>query len=106
MLFTFILALPLLSLTLAAPAPIPLLGIHLGSGPSSNLKTSSVSQKTVDTQLVRPALFSRLAYCSAEKTKTLTCGAPCDAVKGTKIVAAGGDDGKVPGCKLKAWNKP
>lgn len=97
MLFSLILALPFLSLTLGAPAPAPLFGIHLGSGPSANAKTTAVAAKTVDSQLVRPALFSRLAYCSAAKTKALTCGAPCDAVKGISVVASGGDDGKVPG---------
>ena len=100
MLFSLILALPFLSLTLGAPAPAPLFGIHLGSGPSANAKTTAVAAKTVDSQLVRPALFSRLAYCSAAKTKALTCGAPCDAVKGISVVASGGDDGKVPGCKI------
>ncbi|KAK7685860.1 hypothetical protein QCA50_011207 [Cerrena zonata] len=97
MLFTLILALPFLSLSLGAPAPLPLFGIHINSGPSTNAKTTAIAAKMVDSQLVRPALFSRLAYCSAVKTKSLTCGAPCDAVKGISVVTAGGDDGKVPG---------
>lgn len=101
MLFTLILALPFLSLSLGAPAPLPLFGIHINSGPSTNAKTTAIAAKMVDSQLVRPALFSRLAYCSAAKTKSLTCGAPCDAVKGISVVTAGGDDGKVPGCKDK-----
>ncbi|KAK7685856.1 hypothetical protein QCA50_011203 [Cerrena zonata] len=96
MLFTLVLALPFLSLALGAPAPIPLFGIHIGSGSSSDLKTTAISQQTVDSQLLRPALFSRLAYCSTEKTTALTCGAPCDAVKGISVVAAGGDGEEIP----------
>lgn len=97
MLFPLVLALPFLSFTLGAPAPVPLFGVRIASR-ASNEKPTAITQQTVDSQLLRPAQFSRLAYCSAQATKTLTCGAPCDAVKDISIVTAGGDDGDVPGC--------
>lgn len=75
----------------------PLFGINLGS--SNNAATSAVSQNTVTSQLFRPALFSRAAYCSPDSVTNFTCGAACDAVKGIQILHADGDQGAVPRCE-------
>ncbi|CAL1713892.1 unnamed protein product [Somion occarium] len=92
---TFLSAVSLFSF--AAPVPTPLFGIHFGAGTSSDAKPTTLSQATISSQLLRPALFSRVAYCSAPSVTALNCGAPCDAVKGISVVTAGGDDGEIPG---------
>jgi len=84
------------SLVNAMPAPIPLFGINIHSGSESNDATSAVSQSTIDSSLLRPALFSRVAYCDSQQTQALTCGTPCDAIKGTNILQVGGDGDATP----------
>lgn len=84
--------------TLARAAPAPLFGINLGSGDESNVKPTAVSQGDITADILRPALFSRTAYCSAASVTDMSCGAPCDATPNVKVLAAGGDDGAIPGC--------
>ncbi|KAI0645946.1 alpha/beta-hydrolase [Trametes meyenii] len=83
--------------TLARAAPAPLFGINLASGEESESKTTSVSQDDITTNILRPALFSRTAYCSAAAVTDWSCGGPCDALPNVKVLAAGGDDGAIPG---------
>jgi len=78
-----------------APAPF------LGFGDSSNNQTSTaattaVSDATVDSDLLRPAEFSRIAYCSSAAVTSWNCGPPCDAVPGVQVLQAGGDGGLIP----------
>ncbi|KAI0821680.1 Alpha/Beta hydrolase protein [Trametes gibbosa] len=86
-----------LAATLARAAPAPLFGIHFGSGDESNDKTATVSQADISAKILRPALFSRTAYCSAGSVSNMSCGAPCDATPNVKVLTAGGDDGAIPG---------
>ncbi|KAL4246808.1 AB hydrolase superfamily protein [Abortiporus biennis] len=79
------------------PQPAPLFGINIGKGTTSNGKVAAVSQTAIDSQLLRPALFSRVAYCSDQSVQNLSCGAPCDAVKGIQVLQAAGDDADIPG---------
>ena len=68
-------------------APTPFLG--LGSS-SNSLATTPVSDATVTSNLLQPALFSRIAYCSSAAVTSLTCGPPCAALPGVKILQTGG----------------
>ncbi|TFK89080.1 alpha/beta-hydrolase [Polyporus arcularius HHB13444] len=90
---------PLLGLAaLAAIArAAPLFGINLGSGDESDGKPAAVSQGDVTSTLVRPAQFSRAAYCSAASVTNWSCGESCDVLPNVKVLAAGGDDGAIPG---------
>ncbi len=92
---------PLLGLAaLAAIArAAPLFGINLGSGDESDGKPAAVSQGDVTSTLVRPAQFSRAAYCSAASVTNWSCGESCDVLPNVKVLAAGGDDGAIPGCE-------
>lgn len=97
------LALPLLfslstALPLAYGAPMPLFGIHIGSGSTTDGTPTAVSQSTVDSSLLRPALFARVAYCSPASVTALSCGAPCDAINKIKVLTAGGDEAATPRC--------
>ena len=70
----------------AAPTPG-----FLGIGSSSNAATTTpVSDATVTSNLLQPALFSRIAYCSSAAVTSLTCGPPCAALPGVKILQTGG----------------
>lgn len=78
----------------AAPIPSPLLGFGDLSTSSSNSTqaTASVSNATIEATLVRPAEFSRLAYCPSA---AVTSGA-AQVFPGAEVLAVGGDDGLVP----------
>ena len=82
----------------AAPIPSPLLGFRNLSTSSSNSTqaTALVSDATIEATLVRPAEFSRLAYCPSA---AVTSGA-ARVFPGAEVLAAGGDDGLIPFCAL------
>ncbi|KIP12805.1 hypothetical protein PHLGIDRAFT_61329 [Phlebiopsis gigantea 11061_1 CR5-6] len=84
------------SLPLAFAAPLPLFGINFGSGSTADGTPSAVSQSTVDSTLLRPAQFARVAYCSPASVTALSCGAPCEAINQVKVLTAGGDQGETP----------
>lgn len=94
----------LLSLSTVIPfafaAPVPLFGLHFGSGSVAEGTPTAVSQSTVDSSLLRPAQFARVAYCSPASVTALSCGAPCDAINKVKVLTAGGDEGATPRCEL------
>ena len=81
-------------------APVPLFGIHLGSGDTTDGTPTALAQSTVNSDLVRPAQFARAAYCSPASVTGLTCGAACDAIKTVKVLVAGGDEGEIPRCEF------
>ncbi|KAF9258560.1 alpha/beta-hydrolase [Marasmius fiardii PR-910] len=55
------------------------------------------SLSDLETQFLRPAQFSRVAYCSSAAVTSWQCGSPCDEIgKGVKVIQAGGDDGLIP----------
>ncbi|KAF8651431.1 hypothetical protein AX16_004732 [Volvariella volvacea WC 439] len=58
---------------------------------------TQVTRQQIDDTLRRPALFSRVAYCSAESITSWNCGAPCEALGEVEVFLAGGDDGAIPG---------
>ncbi|KAH9859057.1 alpha/beta-hydrolase [Lenzites betulinus] len=89
--------LAVLAASLARAAPAPLFGINLGSGDESNAQPVTVSQDDISADILRPALFSRTAYCSAASVTNMSCGAPCDATPNVQVLTAGGDDGAIPG---------
>ncbi|KAK7026324.1 lipase-3 domain-containing protein [Favolaschia claudopus] len=108
----FLALLPLLPSVLSLPTPKPLFGIDLSSigdkissavglGPSTSDDSSSdkptpVSTDDITKNLVRPAQFSRVAYCPSEQITAWKCGKPCEELKGIKFLQSGGDAGLVP----------
>lgn len=89
------------ALPLAYAAPVPLFGLNFGSGQVANGTPSTVSANTVNSTLLRPAQFARVAYCSPASVTALSCGAPCDPINGIKVLTAGGDEGATPRCKCQ-----
>ena len=77
--------------SLVRAAPAPLLGIGDSSdNQTSTAATTAVSNTTVDSDFVRPAEFSRIAYCSSAAVTSWKCGSPCDAVPGVQVLQSGG----------------
>lgn len=83
------LCLLLISFGLVRTAPTPLLGIG-NSSDNQTAATIAVSNATIDSDLVRPAEFSRIAYCSNAAVTSWNCGPPCDAVPGVRVLQSGG----------------
>jgi len=73
---------------------IPIFGI---GSPESTAATTPVSADTVNSTLLRPAQFSRVAYCSSAAVTSWQCGDPCASLgPGIEVLQSGGDDGLVP----------
>ncbi|KAJ7575605.1 alpha/beta-hydrolase [Mycena floridula] len=93
----FLGALVVSSILFGSTEGAPLFGIKFGDSGSSSLATTAVSATTVESDLLRPAQFSRVAYCSSAAVTSWNCGAPCDSLgSNVKVLQAGGDDGLVP----------
>ncbi|KAI0941021.1 hypothetical protein AcV7_003241 [Taiwanofungus camphoratus] len=90
----FVASLSLFSSAFAAPTP--LFGINSGEGSSANATPTAVSQSEIANDLLRPALFSRTAYCPTASITNWTCGGPCTALSGVQVLTAGGDQGEIP----------
>jgi hypothetical protein len=79
--------------TLAAPISF---GSIFGSGSASSSTPTPISQETVQADFLRPAQFSRVAYCSSEAVTSWNCGAPCESLGGgIKVLQAGGGKSKI-----------
>jgi hypothetical protein len=85
-------ALTVFLLPFAAQA-LPFLGFGQATSTQS---TSQVSNDTIDSALVQPAQFSRIAYCTPPAVLSWKCGPPCQATPGVKVLAAGGTGGEIP----------
>lgn len=85
-------AVSLVQTTIAVPLPLPLFGLpDLSGSDTSSAATSLVSANTVTSTLLRPAQFSRVAYCSSAAVTSWSCGAPCDSLgSNIKVLQAGG----------------
>jgi len=94
---TLVLILLLSSLQSTLAVPLPLFGIDFGSDTETNGTPTDVSQSTISTDLLRPALFARTAYCPTSTITNWSCGAPCDALTGgVQVFTAGGNQGEIP----------
>ncbi|KAJ6474539.1 alpha/beta-hydrolase [Mycena vulgaris] len=71
---------------------VPLFGL----GSSAKGAPTPVSLATVNTTLLRPALFSRAAYCSSSSLQSWSCGLPCQSISGVTFLQSGGDQGLIP----------
>ncbi|KAJ6454167.1 alpha/beta-hydrolase [Mycena sanguinolenta] len=83
----------------ALSAPLSILGLNIGpstSSDSANGTPTPVSLATVNSTLLRPAQFARVAYCGTSQIESWSCGAPCDALKDITFLQAGGDQGAIP----------
>ncbi|KAJ6459968.1 alpha/beta-hydrolase [Mycena sanguinolenta] len=78
-----------LPLTLAAPL------FGLGSSEATGAPTP-MSLATVNTTLLRAALFARAAYCSSASLSSWSCGTPCDSLPGVTFLQDGGNQGTIP----------
>jgi len=91
--FTLIPLLSLLPVTLSAP----IFGLAPSTSDDSATGTPTpVSLDTVNSTLVRPALFSRVAYCESATITSWTCGKPCEALSDITFLQSGGDEGAIP----------
>ncbi|KAI0057337.1 alpha/beta-hydrolase [Artomyces pyxidatus] len=65
---------------------------------TSTAATTAVSNSTINDNFVRPAQFSRIAYCSNEAVEKWNCGPPCQALgmDGVTPLVVGGDGGQTP----------
>ena len=73
-------------------------GFNFGTGQTTDVAPSPVSQSDIESDIQRPAFFARLAYCSPDAVTSLSCGEQCDAVSDIEVLHAGGDEGAVPRC--------
>lgn len=65
--------------------------IFSSRGTTTSTPPTPLSQETVNTEFLRPAQFSRVAYCSSQNVTAWTCGAPCEALGGgVEVLQAGG----------------
>lgn len=74
----------------------PLFGFDLFDGDSATEATDIVAVSDVDSKFLRPALFSRAAYCDTAPLTAWKCGAPCTDIGKVKFLQAGGDEGRIP----------
>ncbi|KAK7053536.1 lipase-3 domain-containing protein [Favolaschia claudopus] len=92
---------PLLSFFLLFPAvlSLPLFGLDFeeSTGDDSDTGTpTTLSLSDVNSTLLRPAQFARVAYCASATITSWSCGLPCDELKGITFLQSGGDEGLVP----------
>ncbi|KAF7332861.1 Lipase-3 domain-containing protein [Mycena venus] len=92
------LSLSLISLlSLPAALSLPLFG--LGGSTADDSATGAptpFSLADVNSTLLRPAQFARVAYCSSASITAWNCGTPCEALKNITFLQSGGDQGLVP----------
>ncbi|KAJ7108990.1 alpha/beta-hydrolase [Mycena crocata] len=91
--------LTVLSLLLLLPAALgrPIFGLGDSTADDSATGTPTpVSLDTVNSTLLRPAQFARVAYCSSASITAWSCGAPCDALANVTFLQSGGDEGAIP----------
>ncbi|KDQ51863.1 hypothetical protein JAAARDRAFT_184692 [Jaapia argillacea MUCL 33604] len=59
--------------------------------PHANLSPpQSLSLSAIQSNLIRPAEYSQIAYCESASVLTWTCGKPCENVKGIEVLQVGG----------------
>ncbi|KAI0057429.1 alpha/beta-hydrolase [Artomyces pyxidatus] len=77
-------------------AALPL--VDRADNSTSTAATIAVSNATIDANFVRPAQFSRIAYCSNQAVESWNCGPPCLAIQmdGVVPLVVGGDGGQLP----------
>jgi len=76
---------------------LPLFG--LGDSTSDDTATGAptpFSLSSANSTLLRPALFSRVAYCQSASITAWDCGPPCEALTGITFLQSGGDEGAIP----------
>ncbi|KAG6829474.1 hypothetical protein H0H87_011346, partial [Tephrocybe sp. NHM501043] len=92
--FTLLGSLPFLQAALAAPFS---LGSLFGNSATKSTDAPTNLEETVTTNFLRPAQFSRVAYCSSAAVTSWKCGAPCESLGGgIEVLQAGGDDELIP----------
>lgn len=78
---------------LALVAPVVLSAPLSDRSSDNTASTTAVLNDTIDNDFVRPAQFSRIAYCSSAAVEAWNCGEPCQALgmNGvTPLVVGGG----------------
>ncbi|KAJ7154478.1 alpha/beta-hydrolase [Mycena filopes] len=85
----------LLPAALARPLPIFGLGDSTADDSATGAPTP-VSLETLNSTLLKPAQFARVAYCASDTITNWSCGTPCEALKNITFLQSGGDQGKIP----------
>jgi len=91
--------LALISLLTLAPCALsaPIFGLSIGSeNAAATGQTNTLSLSDVQSSLLRPALFARVAYCSSASISNWTCGEPCTSLSNITFLQSGGDQGLIP----------
>lgn len=89
-----LISLALFNIPFALTAPLPFFG---SDDDENKTPPTPFTLSNLETQFLRPAQFSRVAYCSSAAVTSWQCGPPCDEIgKGVKVIQAGGDDGLIP----------
>ncbi|KAJ6468005.1 alpha/beta-hydrolase [Mycena vitilis] len=82
---------------LPAALSAPIFGLAPSTANASATATPApFSLSNVNDTFIRPALFSRVAYCSSASITAWTCGKPCNALKNITFLQSGGDSAAVP----------
>ncbi|KAJ7173603.1 alpha/beta-hydrolase [Mycena filopes] len=75
----------------------PIFGLQIGADQDAATgATTSVSLSDVQSSLLRPAQFARVAYCSSASITSWTCGEPCTSLGNVTFLQSGGDQGLIP----------
>jgi len=89
----------LISLLSLIPSALsaPIFGLSLGSdSDTASAATTAFSLSDVESTLLRPAQFARVAYCSSQSITTWTCGAPCQVLGNVTFLQSGGGTSQYP----------
>ncbi|KAJ7719310.1 alpha/beta-hydrolase [Mycena metata] len=92
--------LPLFALLPSAfSRPVPRTIFGLGNSTADDSASgapSPVSLATLNSTLLKPAQFARVAYCASATITNWSCGLPCQALQNVTFLQSGGDQGKIP----------
>ncbi|KAJ7027921.1 alpha/beta-hydrolase [Mycena alexandri] len=91
--------LALISLLTLVPSTLsaPIFGLSSGSDDAAATgATTSIALADVQSSLLRPAQFARVAYCSSKSITDWTCGEPCTSLGNVTFLQSGGDQGLIP----------
>ncbi|KAG6809566.1 hypothetical protein H0H92_015749 [Tricholoma furcatifolium] len=86
-----LLTLPLLSALFNTASALPFSISSIFDSSSNDAAVTTLSSDSVNAQFLRPAQFSRVAYCSSAAVTSWQCGTPCQSLNAdVEVLQAGG----------------